>query len=145
MLLVESPDGRHKAHWRGAGELWMSGPEWGYLQVDDHPEIEGASDRFLWSSGSEFIAVVVLYNQDVPTRQGAEGIGYRVAILQISTGLIRYALGNVSLADVSLISFSGSQVALMVNGEPRSIDVSIMGFPMRPENSLQRSDQSLCD
>ena len=128
MVEVKSPDGRHTAKWRGGGELWMSGPAWGYLQVDALPEIKGATDEFMWASTSQFLAAVVLYIQDVPTRQGVEGIGYRVAVLQPSTGLVHYTLGNVQLAKVSLVDFFGSELSLLVNGHPRNVDVSKMGF-----------------
>lgn len=47
MLERVSPDGKHIAKWRWGGEMWMSGPERGWLSVDGREEIEGAMDRNL--------------------------------------------------------------------------------------------------
>ena len=55
--------------------MWMSGPEWGWLSIDGRDEIIGATpDDVVWSDDGQFMAFVRLHIQDVPNRQGAEGI-----------------------------------------------------------------------
>lgn len=51
-----SPNNKHLAQWRWGGETWMSGPQWGYLSVDGMTEIKGATEDFIWSEDSQFLA-----------------------------------------------------------------------------------------
>ena len=101
--------------------MWMSGPAWGYLSVDDAHEFKGASDEIIWSAGSQYLAFVTLHIEDAPNRKGAEGINFRVGLLRISDWQLRYCLGNLKLSEIKLSSFSEGLLMVLVNGKPKQI------------------------
>jgi hypothetical protein len=119
----KSPNGEHHAKWRWGGEMWMSGPEWGYLSVDGSHEFKGAAEEVIWSEDSRYLAFVVLHIEDVPNRKGAEGINFRVGILRIADWQLRYCLGNLKLSEIKLESFTGGLVTALVNGNSKQIQV----------------------
>ncbi len=123
MDVWKSPNGMHMAKWKYGGEMWMSGPEWGYLAVDGAREFKGATEEVLWSEDSNFLAFVILHIEDVPNRKGAEGFSFRVAVLRMADGVLRYCLGNLRLSEIKLKTFSGGHLAVEVNGEPRQVHV----------------------
>ena len=94
-----SPDKNHVALWRWGGEMWMSGPEWGWLAVDENEEIKGViPEDVIWSEDSQFMAFIKLHIEDVPNRQGVEGLSFRVGVMRMSDYMVRYCLGNRQLA-----------------------------------------------
>lgn len=123
MIEYISPNEKHIAKWRWGGEMWMSGPEWGYLAIGESHEIKGATSDVLWSPSSDFIAFVKLHIDDVPNRKGAEGMSFRIAVIRISDFRLRYFLGNKRLSDIKLVSLNSKSLEVSVNGEKRSIDL----------------------
>lgn len=118
---IKSPDGKHTATWRWGGEMWMSGPEWGYLAVDGNEEIKGASDKILWSEDSQYLAFVHLNVQNIPNNRGAEGMHFRVGILKFPERKIHYCMGNLNLSEIMLNAFCGKSLSVSVNGADREI------------------------
>lgn len=104
--------------------MWMSGPEWGWLAIDDQAEIKGATDNILWSEDSQFVAFIRLHVEAVPNRQGAEGMSFRVGVVRMSDKNIRYCLGNKKLAEVKLKSVTSESISVFTNGEQKSFDLS---------------------
>lgn len=102
----------------------MSGPEWGWLVIDDQEEIKGATDDVLWSDDNQFLAFIKLHIEDVPNRQGAEGMSFRVGLVRMSDRKIRYCLGNKRLAEVKLKSITAESIAVSINGELKSLNLS---------------------
>ena len=121
-----SPDGNHHAEWQWGGEMWMSGPEWGRVRVDDRYELESVLPRALWAADSAHLAFVVLRIDSVPDRKGAEGMSHRVGVLRVADGAVRYAIGNGGLADIVLESFANGMLCVRVDGRPRRIDIRKM-------------------
>lgn len=118
-----SPDKKHTAKWRWGGEMWMSGPEWGYLSIANKIEIKGVLPEVVWSENSDFLAFVKLHIEDVPTRQGAEGMSFRVGVLRTSDFSVHYCLGNRKLAAVKLRSITPQSVTVLVNGKEKTISL----------------------
>ena len=115
--------------------MWMSGPEWGWLSIDGRDEIIGATpDDVVWSDDGQFMAFVRLHIQDVPNRQGAEGINYKIGIVRLADYAVRYCLGNHSLADVKVQGVSSHSLSAMINGEPRVVQIGKVdwGSPVEP-------------
>ena len=119
MYKWKSPNGVHLAKWKWGGEMWMSGPEWGYLSVDGMNEFKGAASEAIWSEDSKYLAFVSINIEDVPNRKGTEGMSYRVAILRIEDGILRYCLGNLRLSRIKLESFTNGCLTAIVNGNQR--------------------------
>lgn len=110
--------------------MWMSGPEWGWLSIDGRDEIFGSTpDDIVWSDDGQFLAFVRLHIQDVPNRQSAEGINYKVGIVRLADYSVRYCLGNHGLADVKVQSFSSHSLAVILNGVPRTIQLDKLKWP----------------
>jgi hypothetical protein len=109
--------------------MWMSGPEWGWLSIDGRDEIHGATpDDVVWSADGDFLAFVRLHVQDVPNRQGAEGMNYKVGIVRLADYSVRYCLGNHGLADVKVHSLSSRSLAATINGEPRTVQLDKLNW-----------------
>jgi hypothetical protein len=118
-----SPDKNHVAKWRWGGELWMSGPEWGWLAIGEGLEIKGALPEVLWSDDGAFLAFVKLHIEDVPTRQGVEGYSFRIGVLRISDFALRYCGGNRKLTALSLRSMTKQFLTVAVEGHETPIDL----------------------
>jgi hypothetical protein len=125
----KSPDGKHVAKWRWGGEMWMSGPEWGFLSIDDSPERKGAAPELIWSDDSNFLAFVELHIDDVPNRKGAEGMTYRICVLRLSDGAHRLCVGNRKLAEIKLSSFSNNVITALINDVPQLISIEKLQWP----------------
>ena len=123
MLEFPSPDKQLTANWRSGGEMWMSGPEWGYLSLATLPEIKGALSEILWSDDSKLLAFVKLHVEDVPSRQGAEGFSFRVGVIRMLDGHIRYCIGNKNLSEIKLLSLTTANLTLAVGGRIKSVDL----------------------
>lgn len=123
MLERVSPDGKHIAKWRWGGEMWMSGPEWGWLSVDGREEIEGATSDVLWSQDSLLLAFVKLHIEQVPNRQGAEGFSFRVGLMRMVDHQVRYCLGNRGLARMKLETVTQQHLGVLVDGVPTTVSL----------------------
>lgn len=102
----------------------MGGPEWGWLSVSGLEEIKDAVPEVAWSEDGRYLAFVKLHIEDVPNRKGAEGFSFRVGIVRLADKQIRYCLGNLKLSHIELKSISSEALAVVINGEPRSVPVS---------------------
>lgn len=119
-----SPDKNHVALWRWGGEMWMSGPEWGWLAVDENEEIKGViPEDVIWSEDSQFMAFIKLHIEDVPNRQGVEGLSFRVGVMRMSDYMVRYCLGNRQLAELKLQTITTKSLPVSVNGKLKTIDL----------------------
>lgn len=118
-----SPDKSRVAKWRSGGELWMSGPEWGWLAIAENFEMKGALPEVVWSDEGDFLAFVKLHIEDVPTRQGVEGYSFRIGILRISDFALRYCGGNRKLSLLSLKSMTKQSLVVSVEGKDMSLDL----------------------
>ena len=103
--------------------MWMSGPEWGYLTIDESKVIKGATSDVIWSPDSAFVAFVKLHIDDAPNRQGSEGMSFRVAVVRVSDFQLRYFVGNKRLAVIKLVSLSSNSLEISIDDEQRSIDL----------------------
>ncbi|EGR1894233.1 hypothetical protein D3O61_21995 [Vibrio vulnificus] len=119
-----SPDGKYVATYRSGGEMWMSGPEWGYLSIDNNEEIKGATQDILWSSDCQYIVFVKLVIDEVPNGRGTEGMSFRVAVVRLSDFKIRYCLGNNKLAELKLKSCCLDEISVLVNGQSKLIKLA---------------------
>ncbi|WP_331693896.1 hypothetical protein [Pandoraea sputorum] len=120
---VQIESTRHRVTWRWAGELWMSGPEWGWISINSGPEQSAGSPEVVWAADESFMAFVSLKVDDVPNRKGTEGMGFRIGLVRMSDGAIRYCLGNVGLADIRLSTMSADSIQAVVEGKVRTIPV----------------------
>lgn len=141
----KSPDGRHLAQWTWGGEMWMSGPEWGHLRVDGVQVSERAAPQALWSDDARYLAFVDLHIQDVPTRQGAEGMSYRVVVLRLADFQRRVSPSRQQLAKLSLLSFHGGTLTVSVNAERRQLQMDNLAWEARdglepPRQAASSSD-----
>lgn len=109
----------------------MSGPEWGYLAVDEQDEIKGSTSDFMWSEDSQFLAFVKLHVEDVPNRQGVEGLTFRVGVMRMSDSKIRYSLANKRLSEIKLMSLTSDTVTASINGEPKSVGLNSIDWNSR--------------
>ena len=119
--MMSSPDGRHSIEFQWKGELGMSGPGWGVLSIDGGREFQALSPDVIWSPDSAFVAFVELHLADVPNAQRGQGFSSRVILHRLQDGLQRHLLGKLGLADVKLLSWRASTLALSVNGQEREI------------------------
>ncbi|OXS92661.1 hypothetical protein B7H01_17140 [Pandoraea apista] len=70
------------------------------------------------------MAFVSLKVDDVPNRKGVEGMGFRIGLVRMSDGAIRYCLGNVGLADIRLSAMSVDSIEAVVDGKVRTIPLN---------------------
>jgi hypothetical protein len=113
-LESRSPDGKHRAKWYGSGELWMSGPEWGFLELDDSTPCRLALPEFKWSVDSAYFAFVYVHDEHVTTRQGIEGLSLKIRIVRLCDGQVRHLTGSRDLAPVSLTEFDSHHLTFTV-------------------------------
>ncbi|WP_265215829.1 hypothetical protein [Herbaspirillum lusitanum] len=118
-----SPNNQYQAQWRGGGELGMSGPEWGWLTIENSLKVKGAFAEIIWSENSEFLAFVKWHIQDVPTRQGVEGYSFRIGVVRMSDLSLRYCGGNGYPPTLSLHSMTNRAVTVIVEGQQKIINL----------------------
>lgn len=127
-----SPDKKHVVKWRWGGEMWMSGPEWGWLTVDENEEIKGVTpEDVIWSEDSQFMAFVKLHIEDVPNRQGVEGLSFRVGVMRMADYTVRYCFGNRQLSELKLQTITPQLLTVSVNGELRTIELGKVEWDTR--------------
>lgn len=123
-----APDGTLVAKWRGGGELWMSGPEWGWLAVDECEEIKGAMPEVMWSQNGQFLAFVKLHIEDVPTRQGVEGFSFRVGVMRLADRKISYCFGNSKLSPIQINSFDSECLVALIGGQEKRLPLKLINW-----------------
>lgn len=101
----------------------MSGPEWGWLTIENNLEVKGAFAEVIWSENSEFLAFITWHVEDVPTRQGIEGYNFRIGVVRMSDLSLRYCGGNRNLSIQSLHSMTNRTVTVIVGGKQKIIDL----------------------
>lgn len=109
-----SPDGQHRAKWYGGGELWMSGPEWGFLEIDGRTPFRGALPEFRWSTDSAYFAFVYIHDEHVTTRQGIEGVSFKIRIVRLCDGQVRHVTASRDLLPVALTEFDSHHLTFVV-------------------------------
>lgn len=123
-VLTTSPNGRHQVKRRWGGELGMGGPEWDYISVNGGAEFRCLSSNVIWSDDSEYVAFVEWHVDDLPNRQGVEGMTSRVMVHRLSDGMHRSFLGNSGLACVELLGLVDGKLSLLVNGQKKEIHIT---------------------
>lgn len=83
----------------------MSGPEWGFIELDDTAPFKFALPEFKWSSDSAYFAFIYIHDEHVTTRQGVEGLSSKIRIVRLSDGQVRHVTGSRNLGRVKLIEF----------------------------------------
>lgn len=116
-----SPDGKHSARWYVAGELWMSGPEWGVLELDDSEPFRFALSEFKWSADSAYFAFVFIHDEQVTTRQGIEGLSFKIRIVRLCDGQVRHLTGSRHLAPVTLTEFDGHRLVFRSGDQSHTV------------------------
>lgn len=117
----------------------MGGPQWDYVSVNGGAEIRCLFADVIWSGDSVFVAFVEWHVEDVPNRQGMEGMTSRVSVHRLSDGQRRSFLGNVGLALVQLLDFSEGTLS-RERGETGNSDCEgelVANISAAPETSLQ--------
>ena len=109
-----SPDGKHCAKWYGGGELWMGGPEWGFVELDGSVPFRLALPELKFSADSAYFAFVFVHDEHLTTRQGIEGLSFKIRIVRLCDGQVRHLTGSRDLAPVSLMEFDSHHLTFTV-------------------------------
>jgi hypothetical protein len=120
-LESRSPDDRHRARWHEGGELGMGGPEWGFLELDDNAPFRLALPEFKWSEDSAYFAFVFLHDEHVTTRQGIEGLSFKIRIVRLCDGQVRHVTGSRDLAQVSFKEFDSHHLIFTVTNHDHMV------------------------
>jgi hypothetical protein len=92
----------------------MGGPEWGFLELDDSAPFRLALPEFKWSADSAYFAFVFVHDEHVTTRQGIEGLSFKIRVVRLFDGQVRHLTGSRDLAPVSLTEFDTHHLTFTV-------------------------------
>jgi hypothetical protein len=70
------------------------------------------------------MAFIKLHIEDVPNRQGVEGLSFRVGVMRMSDYMVRFCFSNRQLSELKLHTITTKSLSVSVNGELKTIDVS---------------------
>lgn len=99
----------------------MSGPEWGFLELDDSSPFKFALPEFRWSTDSVYIAFVYIHDEHVTTRQGIEGLTFKIRIVRLRDGQVRHVTASRNLNQVKLTEFDGHRLIFRIAEEKQTI------------------------